>query len=189
MQPRCCNLARLRGSRLIPLDVTGAPGRGRRGMWGGRGPFCKSRTSTAWECQRSGCSRCSGGRTRSKLTFRVDSVTTTEKNNSQPSRAEPDPYLKQRDRARTVRGVGRVVEHSVPIQRPQPDVGQEEEGDHRQPDELQQPLLFPPHGCGSGRACVYSGGGGGVAERRDPGSELSQAANNFHSERGQTPAR
>lgn len=60
-------------------------------LGGWRGPFCKSRTSTAWECQRGGCSRCSGGRTRSKLTFRVDSVTTPETNNSQlePSRTEP----------------------------------------------------------------------------------------------------
>lgn len=106
--------ARLRGFTFITLDVTGPPGQGWRG-----GPFCKSRTSHAWERQRwqtRGVFRrflLRRRRRRSKLTFCVDSVTTAEKRT--PSSAEPNPYLEEWEPARTVHCVGRVVEHSVPI--------------------------------------------------------------------------
>lgn len=168
--------ARRRGLTFITQDVTGPPGQGWRG-----GPFCKSRTSTAWECKRrqtrSGFRRVlSPPPRRSKRTFRVDSVTTTEK--TTPNPAEPNPYLYERDPARTVHSVGRVVEHSVPIQRPQPDIGEEKKGDYSQPDELQQPLLFPPHGYRTRRAdqrrCR-------VASPEPP--EL-RSGKNFHSDRG-----
>lgn len=62
------------------------------------------------------------------------------------ARPRPTPYLIDGDAARSVRRrVGRVVEHTVPVQRPQPDVGEEEKSRNDQPGDLQQPLLSPPH--------------------------------------------
>ncbi|KAF6739502.1 hypothetical protein FQA47_020130 [Oryzias melastigma] len=92
--------------------------------------------------------------------------------------SSPAPYLSRGDAARTVRRVGGVVEDSVPVQRPQPDVRQEEESGYEQPRDLQQPLLLPPHGSG-GR--VQSGGDGGKS-----GSEtrLYPDGGNFHSGSG-----
>lgn len=93
-------------------------------------------------------------------------------------RAEPNPYLRERDPVRTVHWVGRVVEDSVPIQRPQPDIGEEKKGDYSQPDELQQPLLFPPHGYRTRR----------VGQRRcsvaSPEPPALRSGKNFHSDRG-----
>ena len=65
------------------------------------------------------------------------------------NQAFPDLYPE--DAARTVHCVGRVVEHSVPVQRPQPDVGEEKKSRYEQPGELQQPLLLPPHLSGRKR--------------------------------------
>lgn len=64
----------------------------------------------------------------------------------------PTPYLNEGDAARRVHRVGRVVEHSVPVQRPQSHVGQEEKGHDDEPGELQQPLLLAPHLSGK-QAC------------------------------------
>ena len=92
------------------------------------------------------------------------------------------PYLYEGDAARTVQCVGRVVEHSVPVQRPQPDVREEKKSRYEQPGDLQQPLLLPPHLSGRKR----------VKQRRwqlsSPEAPLSQAETTFTVTGGRTPA-
>lgn len=67
-----------------------------------------------------------------------------------PRHAPPPPtHLRLLAAAGSVRRVGRrSVEHPVPVQGPQADVGEEEESRNEQPRELQQPLLLPPHRSG-----------------------------------------
>lgn len=89
------------------------------------------------------------------------------------------PYLYLGDAARTVHWVGRVVEDSVLVQRPQPDIWEKKKSRYEQPSELQQPLLFPPHLSGSKTAreatAVRTG------ESRTP---AFPSGDNFHSDCG-----
>lgn len=82
--------ARRRGFTFITQDVTGPPGQGWRG-----GPFCKSRTSTAWECKRrqtrSGFRRVLSPPPRRSKRIPCRFRYHNRENNSQPRRAESLP--------------------------------------------------------------------------------------------------